>query len=166
MSYKVNQNISNQSIEKEVKELIKIEIERFFDNAMTSSEIDLVFLKSMIYIEELIKHITNKLFGTKNYVGLTQHITQLKLIKGEEKLNNSINLVEKIKNFRDNMAHNLEYHTEDDPVFLKEFNFSKSDHIDDKKYKVAMYFRDVAYGFLYLKIGLNNLDGFISYYND
>lgn len=166
MSYKVNQDIANKNIDKEVRDLISSEIDRFFNNTMKSSELDLVFLKSMIYIEELIKGITKKLFGTKNHVGLSQHIAQLKLIKGEEKLDNSIRYVEKIKTFRDNMAHNLEYHIEDDPQFLKEFKIIKDDKIQNKKYNIAVYFKDVAHGFLYIKIGLNKFDGFIVYIND
>ena len=47
--------------------------------------------------------------------------------------------------------------------FLKEFNISNEMTLEEKKYIISFYFKDVADGLLYLKIGIDNIDGFIYY---
>jgi len=163
MPYLVNSDVSAPDPDGRIKKIIEEQIRRYFDNTMRSEEVELVFLKSVIYVEELVKEITRHMFEASKTSGLERHIKLLKLITGDERVSKSVELLERIKGFRDKMAHDLEYSLESDPNFNREFKLETTDSINKKKEKIAVYFKDIAHGFLYLKVGLDEFDNFVKF---
>jgi uncharacterized protein (DUF2132 family) len=166
MPYSINTQAVVSLKDINIEKLISTEIEKYISNTLHYKEVELVFLKSIIYVEELVKEINMKLHGTVGFVGLERHIELMKLIKDDTSISKSISFLERIKGFRNNMAHKLEYQLEQDPNFLREFKINKNMDLNKKRYEIAMYFKDVAHGFIFLKIGMSTIKNFIIYEKD
>ena len=146
-------------------EIIK-ETEKYFDNVMSYSEIDYIFLKSVIYVEEIIKDINLKLHLTSPNAGLEVHINQIKLLEEKGELaKKSVAYLEKIKKARNSIAHKLDYKLENDKQVMGILKINRTDDLETKKYKIAIYFKEVINGFLFIKLGMKHLENFILYKN-
>lgn len=85
----------------------------------------------------------------------------MKLIKGENKLDEALILLDKIRVIRNTMVHNLEYKIEEDKNFCNIFKIDNKSTIEEKKWKIAMYFKDIVVGILPIRFGLSKMDNFI-----
>ncbi len=147
-----------------MKSAISNEADRYFKFAISSNEVNYIFLKSIIYVEEMLKTINSKLHGPQDYSTLEKQIKLIRDLAYTEKIvRDSIDKLDKIKGFRNSIAHEFEYHIEEDIDFLKIMEISPDLILSDKKYKIAVYFKDVIAGFLYIKIGMEQYDDFIKF---
>lgn len=158
------EKIKLKQTQEEVVEEIRKEIYRYFDNANKSSEIGYIFLKSVIYVEEIIKNINKDLHGASKYTGLEKHLEQIDLIE-DERVKKSSKLLKQVKDFRDKMAHNLDYHIEEDEKFFKLLGLKIDSSTEEKKRKIFEYFKDVAEGFIFLKILIDLSDKPVFYFS-
>jgi hypothetical protein len=165
MSYKINNEVTIKGSRQDLVEKIQALAQRYYNYAMNSDELNYVFLKSVIYIEETVKEINFNLHGTSKYSGLKAHLEQLDLVK-DESVKKSLDLLRKVKVFRDNLAHKLEYSVIDDPDFLKVFSIENLTPLEVQKKAVADYFQNVGHGLFYLKIGMELSENFIYYVHD
>lgn len=141
--------------------LISREADKYLKHTMKLNDIDYVFLKSILYVEDLIEEINKNIYGKSSNEMLGKKIEKIKLIQGNNTLSESIEYLEKIKKFRDKIAHDFYYVLEEDLNFLEEFKITSADDVNSKKNKIAEHFIKVVHGFLYVKLGLQFIDEFI-----
>lgn len=141
--------------------LISNEADKYLKHTMKFNDIGYVFLKSILYVEDLIKEINEYIYGKSPNEMLGIKIKKIKLIKENNTFDKSIQYLEKLKFYRDKMVHDLYYVPEEDLSFLEIFKINFEDNLDTRKKKIADYFIKVVHGFLYVKLGLQFIDGFI-----
>ncbi len=161
MPFFINEKTKIDSTKVDLEKQILDEADKYLEHTMKLNDIGYVFLKSILYVEDLIEEINQYIYGKNSNEMLGKKIEKIKLIQGNNTLNESIKYLEKIKKFRDNIAHDFYYLPEEDLNFLNEFEITSTDDINSKKHKIANYFIKVVHGFLYVKLGLQFIDDFI-----
>jgi uncharacterized protein YutE (UPF0331/DUF86 family) len=163
MRLEVNEKLLVKETTDEITKIILDRRDRYYKNVMSSNEVSYIFLKSVIYLEEIVKDINFELHATsKKYVGLDRQITQLELIRNGF-ISEPLRKLKLVNGLRNKLAHDLEYEIENDTLFLKETGCVQTLDLQARKEILANYFGEIVYHFLYLQIGIQLSADFIKF---
>jgi len=179
MTLYIDQNAkTGNSARAEVKKKINERAKRYNDYVKTQDNPNLLFLKSIIYTEELIKEIIRDIYGNNiktEAMTLGRAMEYIKVFNDDEFVKKSIDLLTIIKKTRDKMAHELEFDINECVSFWNTVSnhssgqktSTNSNNLSNKQRCVAIneYFSDVIHGFLYIKTGMEVIPDFIKHKN-
>jgi len=153
--FNIGNNIKDQAINDEVDFYIK--------HVLKHDNLELMFMKSFIYIENLLLKINQNLFSITNEPGFFILYGNYKKIRGVN--NKFFPQIEFIKDIRDKIAHEIEYNIDTDINFITEFGLEGLSVIQ-KQMRITDYFSNIIFGILEVKIGMDLFDDFIVYKKD
>ena len=140
-------------------DIVEKEVVRYIKNVSRYADIEMVFLKSAIHMEDMLRKINKDLLkiDSKRF---EENIKFFDSIEGVD--TESVKLLRKVNYFRNKIAHELEYSLDEDPEFLDEINSKVTDPVDFKT-KIINYFQFSLRGILYVKTGMEICSDFIAY---